>query len=232
MGRPCIGITKPEKDDNAEYQAIRLAVTLAGGEAVKMSAGMRWRETPLDGLIVGGGSDIFPEIYDAEAIENATYDHGRDEMEMYWARRAREKNVPVLGICRGAQLLNVAHGGSLHHDLAGTYENAIYPTGFWSHAFFRKKINVEEGSLLADILGTRHTQVNSLHRKAIDRVGDGLRVTAREENGIVQAIEDPSRRFYLGVQFHPEFLIYRSRFMNLFRRLVEAARTDKSAEQN
>ncbi|GGD15004.1 gamma-glutamyl-gamma-aminobutyrate hydrolase family protein [Aquisalinus flavus] len=229
MSRPCIGITKPEMGDNAAYRAIRLAVMLAGGETVNMNAGTSWREMPLDGLIVGGGSDIFPEHYDAEAIETATYDHGRDEMEMYWARRAREENVPVLGICRGAQLLNVAHGGSLHHDLAGTYENAEYPTGFWAHTFFRKTINVEQGSLLAGILGTRRTQVNSLHRKAIDRVGDGLRVTAREENGIVQAIEDPTRRFYLGVQFHPEFLIYRSRFMNLFRRLVEAARADRPA---
>lgn len=223
MTAPCIGITKPEHGDNAAYAAIKLAVRLAGGRAQKMAPGMSWRRHRIDGLILGGGSDVFPEFYDAEAVEDAQYDRGRDEMEMYWARKARENDLPVLGICRGAQLLNVAHGGTLHQDLS-SYDNADYPSSFLGHAFYRKKVEIEPGSLMHDIFGVGETRVNSIHKQAIDRPGKGLRVTAREANGVIQAVEDPARRFCLGVQFHPEFLLYRADSRRIFQRLVEEAR--------
>ncbi len=87
---PIVGITKPEDDDNLAYAAIALAVRMAGGTPERLTSGMSWREAAVDALIIGGGSDIFPPHYDQEAIEGAHYDHGRDEMEMFWARTARD----------------------------------------------------------------------------------------------------------------------------------------------
>lgn len=221
---PCIGVTKPEDGDHAAFAAMKLAVRIAGGRVLKLTSAMSWREQPVDGLLLGGGSDVFPEHYDQQAVEGATYDLGRDEMEMYWARKARDERIPVLGICRGAQLLNVANGGSLHQDVAEAFEDTDYPSSLLGHVFYRKSIEIRRASLLRDILETDEIRVNSIHKQAIHRPGDGLLVSARESNGLIQAIEDPERDFYLGIQFHPEFLIHRSVFRRIFERLVLNAR--------
>jgi putative glutamine amidotransferase len=221
--KPCIGITKPERGDNFAYWAIKLAVTLCGGHPMKITTGMSWQDTDVQGLIIGGGADVFPAHYDQDAIEGAHYDQSRDEMEMYWARKARDRSIPTLAICRGAQVMNVASGGTLHQTLHKIYENVNYPDTVWGQAFFRKKVTLSEGSLIRRLIKTRETWVNSIHKQAIAEVGDDLTVTARESNGVVQAIEDPSKPFYIGVQFHPEFLTHRRRFRRLFERLVKEA---------
>ncbi|MEH6696161.1 MAG: gamma-glutamyl-gamma-aminobutyrate hydrolase family protein [Hyphomonas sp.] len=221
---PIVGITKPEDDDNLAYAAIALAVRMAGGTPERLTSGMSWREAAVDALIIGGGSDIFPPHYDQEAIEGAHYDHGRDEMEMFWARTARDSNLPTLAICRGAQVMNVASGGTLHQALEGVYDDVDYPSTLPGHILYRKTIDTEDGSLIRDILGRATTRVNSIHKQAIAKPGKNLVVTARERNGVVQAIEDPRKAFYLGVQFHPEFLTYRGQFRRIFERLVAAAR--------
>jgi putative glutamine amidotransferase len=131
--------------------------------------------------------------------------------------------MPVMAICRGAQLLNVIQGGSVHHKLTDIYENADYTQNVLAYNFFRKKIHIFEGSLLRKITGKREIMVNSIHKRAIDKVGAGMVVTARETNGVIQAIEHPGLRFYMGVQFHPERLIYRRVFRKMFRCFVQAA---------
>ena len=228
MPKPCIGITKPERGDNLAFLAIVAAVRMAGGRPMQLTTGMSWREANIDGLIIGGGSDVFPPHYDQEAIEGAQYDKGRDEMEMYWARKTRDHDLPTLAICRGAQVMNVANGGSLHQSLDKIYDDVDYPSTPIGQVFYRKTIKIEPKSLLHRITRRVKTRVNSIHKQAIARVGDGLQVTAYETNGVVQAIEDSERRFYLGVQFHPEFLTHQSKFRRIFTKFVEAAKSHKN----
>lgn len=222
--RPSIGITKPERGDNLAFAAIAFAVWLAGGNPFRLTPGMNWKSAQADGLVLGGGSDVFPPFYNKKAIDGARYDKSRGEMEMYWAKKARDKDIPTLAICRGAQVMNVAGGGTLHQELTSVYENADYPSSFWGRIFYRKQIMVDEQSLLVKLLGQRLTRVNSIHSQAVATPGEYLEVTARETNGVVQAIEDRRRPFYLGVQFHPEFLIYRRDMRALFKGLVSAAK--------
>jgi gamma-glutamyl-gamma-aminobutyrate hydrolase PuuD/predicted ATP-grasp superfamily ATP-dependent carboligase len=228
--RPRIGITKPTRGDTASWWAMRLAVWLAGGEPVKLTAGAPGDPRTIDGLVFGGGSDVYPVLFDQAPKSGYSYDLPRADMETSWAETARRQDLPVLGVCRGAQMLNVFAGGTLHMDLGG-YERPITAVGPLQSLFVRKWIGIRPDSRLARWLGTDRLRVNAIHKQAIDRVGAGLRVTAREPNGIVQAIEDPARRFWIGVQFHPELLLYRRPFRALFRGLVEAART-RAAERH
>lgn len=233
MPDPIIGVTKPERGDNLAFLAIVTAVNMAGGHALRLTTGTSWRAAKLDGLVIGGGSDVFPPHYDQDAIEGAHYDEGRDEMEMYWARKARDTDLPTLAICRGAQVMNVAAGGSLHQSLHKIYESIDYPTTRFGQMIYRKTIKIAPDSLLNRITKKEKTRVNSIHKQAIATVGEGLNVTAYETNGVVQAIEDPTRHYYMGVQFHPEFLLHQAKFRNIFSHLVDAAEKYKNpAKQN
>ncbi|WP_309386957.1 gamma-glutamyl-gamma-aminobutyrate hydrolase family protein [Cerasicoccus frondis] len=221
--RPLIGITSPTNADPLAMFCLALAVRLGGGRPITLSAKKPYREMHVDGLLVGGGVDIFPELYQAQAMEGRKYDRLRDELEVYWLKLAREKQLPVLAICRGAQMMNVVHGGNLHMEVSTAYENAEYPTGVWAATFFRKPIKLIPGSRFHDLMQADELMVNSIHKQAISNLGENLTAVAREPNGVIQAIEDESRPFYLGVQFHPEFLIYQSRYRRIFQALVNAA---------
>ncbi|WP_206290843.1 gamma-glutamyl-gamma-aminobutyrate hydrolase family protein [Humisphaera borealis] len=157
---------------------------------------------------------------------NRRGDADRDRLERGLLDHAVRSRLPVLGICRGAQLLNVYFGGSLHQSLAGYYIEtreirSIRP---------RKKVAIRPGTRLAAILGTERW-VNSLHRQAVDRLGVGIRVAATDRNGIVQAIEHDSMPFIVGVQWHPEFLPQRPEQRALFGSLVQAARQRRQCPQ-
>lgn len=155
----------------------------------------------------------------AGSPEDAAGDVARDRLETELLRGALAGGKPVLGICRGAQLLNVHLGGTLHQDLAEFYEETpqirtVRP---------RKRIEVAPESLLAEILRTRDCRVNALHRQAVDELAEGLRAVAREPTGVVQAVEHRERPYLLGVQWHPEYLPQIRRQQRIFRRLVETA---------
>ena len=177
----------------------------------------------INGVIIGGGQDIFPMLYDATPKQGYAYDRARDALEISVAEQAAHDNIPALGICRGAQLMNVVRGGALHADVSAEYEDAAYPNGLWGKIFFRKCIYLGENTLVRRIFEVEALEVNSLHKQAIKSLGDGLRISAKERNGVVQAIEDDSLTFFLGVQFHPELLVYRDDIRRLFEKLVEAA---------
>ncbi len=221
--RPIIGVTMPNQGDIASWWALKFAVCLAGGEAVKITAAAPSDPRTIDGLIFGGGDDLDPKSYNRKPKVGYVYDLARGDMESSWAATARRHDLPVLGVCRGAQMLNVFAGGTLHGDLS-TYDHPIYARNPIESLLLRKPIRLLSGSLLEQILGSDRLNVNAIHRQAIDQVGAGLRVVAREPNGIVQGIEDARRRFWIGVQFHPELLIYRKPFQMLFHALVEAAK--------
>lgn len=147
-------------------------------------------------------------------------DPARDELERKLLDVALRRDWPVLGICRGAQLLNVHYGGTLYQDLKEFYVErpqlrTVLP---------RKVIAVAEESRLAGIVGSNRLLVNSLHRQAVRTLGAGLAIVARETTGVVQAIEDPAHRFRIGVQWHPEFIPQHPRHARIFAELVACAR--------
>lgn len=220
--RPVIGVTKPDDGDELAFMAMTMAVRLAGGEPRKLTASAPGDPRTVDGLIFGGGSDVYPGRYAGVVRDGVVYDEARDEMEASWASAAAEQNIPVLAVCRGAQMLNVSRGGDLLDDLKHLPQDD-YPSSTLERVFFRKEIELEPASLIAETIGGTALNVNSIHSQAINRLGEGLRVTARDANGVVQAVEDPHLDFCIGVQFHPEFLIHRSAFRRLFRALVAAA---------
>jgi putative glutamine amidotransferase len=221
--RPLIGVTKPDHGDRASFWAACLALRLSGARTKPITADRPGGDVHIDGLLLGGGTDIHPALFDMTPKPDYAYDRGRDEMELAWVRRAHALDLPTLGICRGAQFLNVAAGGGLHMDVTGAFAQTRYPQHWLEQAYFRKRVVIEPGSRLHAILGADTVWVNSIHKQAVHALGDGLKISAREMNGAVQAIEDPSKRFWLGVQFHPEFMVYREQIRRIFKAFVAAA---------
>ena len=179
----------------------------------------------VDALLLTGGGDVQPSIYGA--VAHPTFDAaepGRDEYEIELVRRALEADIPVLAICRGIQVLNVARGGTLIQDIpdeVGTTVNhrVANPPHSIAH-----EVWLESASLLHRLLDDDTHPVNSRHHQAVKELGEGLVVTATAPDGIIEAIEDPARRFCLGVQWHPENFFRTGEFRVLFEGLVQATR--------
>jgi putative glutamine amidotransferase len=180
------------------------AVAATGGAPVLVPPGSSLPETLalVDGLVFTGGSDLDPSLYDAEAHpETDGVIRERDDFELELMRAALERDVPMLAICRGSQVLNVALGGDLEQhvpDRVGTELHREVPGVFSEH-----DVAVAGGTRLASILGERH-DVKSHHHQGFGSLGSGLREAARAPDGTLEALEDPSRRFTLGVLWHPE----------------------------
>jgi len=238
--RPIVGVTGPDAGGAAAWWFTRLAVWLAGGHAVRITPSRPRRIDGLDALVVGGGADVDPTLYghDPEPVmpkarapddpvlpyvlewfifpltwlarglsglllrESPKRDAARDELELRLIGAAVARRIPVLGVCRGAQLVNVYFGGSL----------------------------LTPGTRLARLLDQESRRVNALHRQAIDRLGRGLVVAARDRNGIVQAIEHESLPFVVGVQWHPEYLPQVPEQRALFNALVAQAKRRRAAD--
>lgn len=253
--RPRIGVTGPDKGGLSAWLFTALAVRRAGGRPIRIRPMKPRSIEQFDGLIIGGGADVSPELYGQQPMPDLQHfqdralpgwrrllglilfpllfvirrllvtrttglNVARDKLEKGLIRDAYERELPMLGICRGMQLLNVAAGGSLHQSIKSFYEEApairsVLP---------RKRIEIEPDSLLARVLGSTSGQVNALHDQAIDSLGQHLRICAREPTGVVQAIEHHERDFLIGVQWHPEYLPQRREQGDLFRALVGATR--------
>jgi len=231
MARPIIGITAYAEEATWGHWTLPAAlVPLAYVRSVERAGGRALVIPPsddsveetldrLDGLVLSGGADVDPDTYGAEAHpETAGTRPQRDSAELALLTAALERDLPVLAVCRGSQVLNVALGGDLeqhlpdrlghegHKEISGTFsEHAVEPV---------------PGTTLAPLIGER-TTVKSHHHQGYGRLGDGLREAARAEDGTVEAIEDPSRRFTVGVLWHPE----EGDDLRLFEELVKQART-------
>jgi putative glutamine amidotransferase len=174
----------------------------------------------LDGLVMAGGADIEPARYGAahqDGTDKPRVERDASELGLY--RAAREANLPVFGICRGLQIMAVAHGGSLHQHLPDVVGNTLHrdaPGTFNNHG-----ATFTPGSLIADLVGVTEVTVNSSHHQAVDSPGD-LTVTGYAEDGTIEVCEDPSAEFVLGVQWHPEFSNDEQVSENLFRAFVKA----------
>jgi putative glutamine amidotransferase len=243
--RPLIGVftserhagtlgTLQRRDEGAPATELRLgmpylrAVEAAGGLAVvlapdepELAAELLER---LDGLCLAGGPDLDPRSYGAaRRHERLGPTYGAvDAAELALARAADARGLPVLGICRGAQALCVARGGTLRQHVEGHRQThaATDPA---------HPVSVVPGTLLAALTGAGALDVNSFHHQAADRLGAGVRAVATAPDGTVEAIEDPSRPFWLGVQWHAEGMVERPEQLALFSGLVDAASAPRLA---
>lgn len=208
------------------------AVTDAGGIAVLLppqpvSPGIaRAVLAGLDGLIVAGGADVDPARYGQAPHERTGAPRiDRDDWEDALLTAAIEADLPFLGICRGAQMLNVALGGTLHQHLPEVVGTEAYQPG--PAVFGETTVEVAPGSRLASLVGdTGDLPVHVYHHQALDEVADGLVVTARTAEGVIEAVELPDAAFGVGVQWHPE---ENAADRRLFAGLVEAARSHRAA---
>ncbi len=193
-------------------QAYARAVAFAGGAPVLIpslgeSEGLRALYETLDGILLPGGADIQPALYGEDRHPSVDApDPSLDQTELTLARWALAEAKPILGICRGQQLLNVAGGGTLVQDipseLPGALTHRVEPRNTLAHP-----IAVEPDARLADLLGATHVQVNSLHHQAVEKVAPGFLITARAPDGVIEGLERPDHPFAVSVQFHPEELV-------------------------
>src|SRR5262245_41595306 len=233
---PLIGVTTSASIDayperaytNAAY--IR-AVQDAGGVPVllppQLGAAARdalWNR--LDALLLTGGGDVDPVRY-GQRPHATVYEvsAARDDLELDLARRAVTAGLPLLAICRGIQVLNVALGGTLVQDIASTIGSLIQHSQKGRRDVTSHAVKVEAGSRLAEILGCAALDVNSLHHQSIDRPGTGLRVVAHAHDGAAEGAEIAGHPFAVAVQWHPEELVgHDAAARNLFDALLDAAR--------
>jgi putative glutamine amidotransferase len=178
----------------------------------------------VQGLIITGGSfDIDPQFYGEEIKQkNIQLNQPRTSFEKLLLEKALEKDIPILGICGGQQLLNVILGGNLIQDIAREVPQALNHNQELNRHLKSHDIQIEEGTLLYQWFGQRVTQVNTSHHQAVKTLGQGVRLNALAPDGMIEGIEVPERKFCLGVQWHPEFLV--SPLDNIiFQKFIEAA---------
>lgn len=223
-----IETTLPGRMDNATInQRFGALIVEAGGVPVATDA---WADPQqllerVDAVVINGGSDVDPARYGAQRHERTDPpDPRRDEFELALAHGAIERRLPLLGVCRGVHIVNVALGGSLIQHLPDVTDmnHRDVEWGRVSH-----EIEIEPGSALAAALGETTAMVNSVHHQAVNRVGEGLRVTARAPDGTVEAIEDESGTV-MAIQWHPEFIAddAAAEQVAVFAALVDKCRTE------
>ena len=236
---PVIGITsfmhaKPMKDYVIVSRNYIDSILRAGGMPVvlpvveEMALADRYLDT-IDGLLLTGGDEaVSPLLYGENPIPQIELLYPeRDAFEFHLCREAMKRDLPMFGICRGQQVMNVAMGGSLYQDLFTQREGTLghipmkMPVDILYHT-----VDVKSGTRLAEIFGDGELHVNSYHHQAIREVAPPFTVTALSTDGVIEAIEDPAKRFALGVQWHPEDLTAKHpQFRGLFEAFVDAARS-------
>ena len=196
------------------------AIELAGGVPVVLPPlydGLDTLLSRLDGVCLSGGPDLDPAAYGARAHEQlGPTEPALDRFELALARAADVAGMPILGVCRGAQTLNVARGGTLHQHVEGHRQTELATRPV-------HPVRIAPRSLAARLLGVRSADVNSFHHQAVDELGEGLVASAWAPDGTIEAIEDRRHPFLLGVQWHAETLVDEPSQLSLFRALVEAA---------
>ena len=239
--KPVIGITpSPIKQSSAAGELERYAIASCYVNAVIAAGGVPIILPPqddnvdallevVDGVLFSGGADLDPTIYGDTEVHPKTYDvHPlRDRFELELITKTIERDIPTFCICRGIQVLNVACGGTLYQDVPDQYDAALphrqQETGHQNHQASHA-VSAESGSLLAFSYELNSIPVNSYHHQAVKNVAPGLTVSARSEDGLVEAVEMPGKSFVLGVQWHPEMMFeVHPEHLAPFKQLVIAA---------
>jgi putative glutamine amidotransferase len=245
VSRPLIGVTTseirlaaqadpvPEGDPPQREMALGMvymrAVELAGGLPVVLPPLGHDTIAPLldrlCGVCLSGGPDIDPEGY-GEPVRNpslGTTEPDLDSYELALAQLADARGMPVLGICRGSQAINVARGGTLHQHLGDLTDGSIQHRQTARGRVQTHRVRIAPDTRLARTMGVIEAAVNSFHHQAVDRLGDRLRAAAWAPDGVIEAVEDDSDGMFMGVQWHAESLVEFTEELALFRALVEEA---------
>jgi len=244
MSRPVIGVTVSEIRRKEAVQNVRhgeptqteMTLGLSYMRAVEVAGGLPLALPPLtteridsllehlSGLLLTGGPDLDPSCYGAERHpELGPTDPVVDAFEIKLCKHAFRRGMPILGICRGAQVLNVARQGTLHQHLPDLTDGSVEHRQMDGGDHATHVVRVAPDSGLAQTTGGGPVKVNSFHHQAIDRLGLDLRAVAWSEDGLIEAVEEMQGRFALGVQWHAETLVADTGQLALFERLVEAA---------
>jgi len=207
------------------------AILAAGGRPYLLPSALGLEDIPevlseFDGLFISGGGDIHPDFFGGEMHQSLSgIDRERDEFELALCWQAVAMDKPLLGICRGQQVLNVAMGGNLVEDIPSMLPSAgkhqwwpNYQRGRLSHS-----VKMEKDSLLAEVMSGTEFEVNSLHHQSVRRLGEGLKVTATAPDGVIEALEMPGKRFVVSVQWHPEWLPDLAPMRQIFKAFVDAS---------
>jgi len=219
-----IGVTGPDHGGNTAWRFTAFALRLSGARAIRLTPSREPFSHTLDAIVIGGGSDIDPSLYGENPHEATVHlDHRRDEMEWRLLEENLSREIPIMGICRGAQMINVFHGGTLNQhifdeDLEYTHKKTPLPY---------KKVYIKPHTKLHAILQSSECIVNSIHHQSMERTGEGLIHVAFDENRIPQAIEHTTHPFLIGVQWHPEYMLQKVQQRALFKALVEQTKKGK-----
>lgn len=217
--RPRIGVTGNGRRWAPSWWCTRLALLLVGGKAVRISVRHEPSDERLHALIIGGGDDIGAEQYGQASNPKVRTDPARDVLEIRWINKSLVENVPLLGICRGAQLINIVLGGTLHQDIRHLRKQTHNRPGLLP----TKEVKLVAHSFAHKVFDSTDLRVNSLHHQAIKTTGDKLRIVGKDRDNICQMVESNTGKPILGVQWHPEYLFYLPRQLRIFRWLVSRA---------
>lgn len=241
MTRPQIGVTisaDEQRDRTSELKlkdAYFTSIRQAGGEPVAFPM-----DTPLDqipevlstfgGILLSGGGDIDPMVYSGQPHPKVyAVDPVRDQLEIELARFCADNKIPLFGICRGLQVINVALGGTLYTDitdqLSGALKHPCYPD--YPRDYLAHSVMIKVSTHLTAITGKDQIKVNSMHHQGIKDLGDGLTISAIAPDGLVEGIEFIFHPFFLGVQWHPECLPQSPSDQALFSAMVRAASSEE-----
>ncbi|MGN6672336.1 MAG: gamma-glutamyl-gamma-aminobutyrate hydrolase family protein [Thermomicrobiales bacterium] len=236
--KPLVGITPAIGDTEDRGALYRMevsyvnAVRQAGGVPVLLpyaSEGVEELLAVLDGLLLSGGGDIRPERFGDAEQHPQTYgiSDERDEFEFVLLQAALARDLPVLAICRGIQVLNVALGGTLYQDVADQFSDTITHRQPWNTESWVRPthdVALDADSTAANVYGATTVATNSAHHQTVKEVAPGLRVTGRSSDGSIEAVDYPGKQFVLGVQWHPEKMFEdHAEHRRPFARLVQEA---------
>lgn len=236
---PLIGITAGNNPRMPGHYILRwdyVESLAAVGAIPVILAPSRAAENPgyvdnVDGVVLSGGMDVSPELYGQEraaTVEQTSLE--RDQFELELLARAFEQGIPVLAICRGMQLLNVALGGNLVQDIPEALGLSIHDDPERPRQTLVHEVSIASGSRLESVFGCDRLLVNSFHHQAIDRLGDALVPVASADDGVIEAVEMSGDGFVVGVQWHPESLwTLGGSYLALFQALLEAACLQRDA---
>ncbi len=232
MRRPVIGVTasRDERGTLSVGREYLESVLRAGGlplivPYVEGDEPIREIAERIDGLLLTGGGDIDPAWFGEEPIPGLGWvDPGRDHLEIFLIRRMLEERKPILAICRGCQILNVAAGGDMFQDLYRQREDLLQHQQKAPRSHLSHSVEVAEGSLLHRIAGSTDIKVNSFHHQAVRKLAPGFIACATAKDGVIEGVESVRHPFVLGVQWHPEHLVETDAVSRrLFEAFVQAA---------
>lgn len=218
--RPCIGVTLSAGEPNRAWPFHNWLLRYFGARGIAIAPDSGLDHLELDGLLVSGGSNISPDMYGGERADKARIDVERDTHELALTKSALRSGQPILGVCRGAQLLNVTLGGDLYQDVRPMRAR----TSNRQSPFPVKRAEIAAGSRLQAIYETSSLRINSLHHQAIHRLGSDLQAVAHDEDGLIQAVEYNRGPWVFGVQWHPEYLFFRAAHRRIYQHFTDAAR--------